>query len=40
MPEVPCAQDTTGQPPFGALPLGRKTVPVLGALWPNASVVT
>ena len=27
MPVVPCAQLMTGQPPFGALPLGTETVP-------------
>jgi len=40
MPEVPWAHEMTGQPPRGARPLGRKTVPVLSARLPNASVVT
>ncbi len=27
VPVVPCAQLSTGQPPFGALPFGTATVP-------------
>jgi hypothetical protein len=38
MPLVACAHDTTGQPPFGALPFGRWIVPETAIALPPTEV--
>jgi hypothetical protein len=38
MPVVPCAHVRIGQPPLGALPLGRVIVPLTASVLPAASV--
>jgi hypothetical protein len=37
IPIVPCAQVITGQPPFGALPLGIATVPDTAIRLPSSA---